>query len=90
MSNLSLDELQRIECLKIEAIKAQCWANYWVNFAKSDTNLHREVYHDGISKEYRGERFTMAELEEQAFNTAKSHIMRLEEIQREIIRVIIG
>jgi hypothetical protein len=87
--NLSCNQHVRLEILKIEALKSQCYANYWANFAQSKTNLSREVYHGGASKEYRGEKLTDAELEKEAFNTALSHIKRLNEIQSEIQNVMV-
>lgn len=85
--NLNIVQVQYLEWLKIEAIKTQCYADYWVNFATSETNYNRIVTkgsRDGIEK------LTKAELEKEAFDTALSHIRRLEDLQNEIKRIIGG
>ena len=79
--NLSRNELISLEQLKIEAIKCQTLANYWIAFATTESNYKRVVLQGDTP-------MSKTQLEGDAFYTALNHIKRLDDIQAEIKRVL--
>ncbi len=74
----------KLEILKLQAEQSKLWANYWIAFAKSPANYARKLQKVGPNDDSKGmiEWIDMSndEKEIEAMETAKTHILRHQEI----------